>query len=340
MVDALPRISVITPSFNQARFLEATIRSVLEQDYHALEYIVMDGGSTDGSVEIIRKHAHHITCWESEKDRGQSHAINKGLARATGDIVAYLNSDDVYLPGTLLRVAEEWRRHPEAGVYYGRTVFVDAEGRELGDRPAFGLDYRLAELPRRIPFYQCAGFIRRTALRPGEGFREDIWGAMDFEMWLRLAGRGEGFRFIDAPLAGMTVHEASKGHSRGDVIWAEGARVLDEIRAAGGSPWSDELLRGEAGSLLWKAAMAAFCRGDAERSRELVSQASARLAEPDETAERFIVDCLAARFAVDHAAARRFACDPSGRLPRCWHRRVWWLRLRQVVKRWISRPSA
>ena len=113
-----PKISIVTPSFNQGQFIEETIRSVLDQDYPNLEYLVIDGGSTDQTIDIIRKYETQLSYWESEKDRGQVHAINKGLARATGDIFAYINSDDIYLPGTFATVAKYFdeHAHPQCSV--------------------------------------------------------------------------------------------------------------------------------------------------------------------------------------------------------------------------------
>src|SRR6266513_4869973 len=117
-----PRISIITPSFNQAQFLEETILSVLNQRYPNLEYIVIDGGSTDGCVDVIKRYEDRLAFWVSEPDRGQPHAINKGLAKATGEIVAFINSDDVYLPGALSTVASHFIESPERGWLCGDTL--------------------------------------------------------------------------------------------------------------------------------------------------------------------------------------------------------------------------
>ena len=120
----LPRISIVTPSFNQGQFIEKTICSVLDQNYPNLEYVVIDGGSTDETVEIIKKYAKHLTYWVSEPDRGQSHAINKGLAHCTGDVFNFLNSDDYLEPGALFHVAEAWNEKTDAAVY---TRFTGAD---------------------------------------------------------------------------------------------------------------------------------------------------------------------------------------------------------------------
>ena len=120
-----PKISVITPSYNQAQFLERTIKSIVEQDYPNLEYIVCDGGSTDGSVEIIKKYEDKITWWCSEKDKGQSNAINKGFKQATGDIVCWINSDDVLLEGALMEYARMYNENPDCSVFMAQTMRVD-----------------------------------------------------------------------------------------------------------------------------------------------------------------------------------------------------------------------
>jgi glycosyltransferase involved in cell wall biosynthesis len=210
-----PRISVVTPSFNQGRFIEETIRSVLLQGYPNLEYIIIDGESTDESLEIIARYEPWLTYWVSEKDRGQTHAINKGLRRSTSDIFAWLNSDDYYLEGIFQRVARHFRCHPEIDLIHGRCRVVNERGIKVGDRAGSITRYdEILDLWdvwwNERNFVQPEVFwTKRIANKIGP-FREDLFWVMDYEYWLRILRAGGRVGFIDAELASFRRHPNQK----------------------------------------------------------------------------------------------------------------------------------
>ena len=202
-----PKISIVTPSYNQGRYLEQTIVSVLSQDYERVEYIIIDGGSSDESVDIIRRHESCLSYWISESDRGQTHAINKGLERATGDLVAYINSDDFYLPGAFTAAAEHFRRRPDCEWVCGDVIFF-GDG-QATIRPKVVLPRSPAAwLTRRHFAPQPGMFWRRELLR--DGFDERFRYCFDFEMFLRLVFTGHRCEHLPSAVASFRLHEASK----------------------------------------------------------------------------------------------------------------------------------
>ena len=204
------KISIVTPSFNQGAYLEATLRSLLSQDYPDLELIVIDGGSTDQSVEIIRRYESHLSHWESEPDRGQSHALNKGFAHVHGDIWTWLNSDDLFEDGVLHRIAGLFQEHPDVGVVYGDCLYVAQDGETVVE--AFpGEPYsRLRHLAHRF-IAQPSCFFRMSMVPPA--VREDLQYCMDYDLWLRLAGRGVKFHYVPAVFSRYRLHDQSKSVS-------------------------------------------------------------------------------------------------------------------------------
>lgn len=188
MSAGVPLVSIVTPSFNQARYLEAAMASVLGQDHPRLEYIVIDGGSQDGSLEIIERHAGRLAHWTSEPDRGQGEAINKGLQRARGEIVAWLNSDDLYMQGAVSAAVQALARHPEAGMVYADGLMVDAQGRLL-DRHRYR-GYSVLDLLCFDVLLQPTVFMRREALEQAGLLREPYHLILDHDLWVRLAARG------------------------------------------------------------------------------------------------------------------------------------------------------
>ncbi|MCX6291827.1 MAG: glycosyltransferase family 2 protein [Bacteroidetes bacterium] len=180
-----PKISIITPSFNQGKFLEETIVSVIGQDYPNLEYIVIDGGSTDQSVEIIRKYERRLQYWTSEKDNGQSEAINKGLRMCTGDIITWLNSDDLFTPGALRRAADCFQKNPDAQLIHGRTIlFGDIKKEITKGADDADLDVRYFS---SIPFPQPSSFFTRKVLSEQGLLDEQLHYGMDFDYLIRIA---------------------------------------------------------------------------------------------------------------------------------------------------------
>jgi glycosyltransferase involved in cell wall biosynthesis len=219
------KISIITPSFNQADYLEETIQSVLAQGYAELEYLIIDGGSTDGSRAILARYRDQVAGCVEEPDRGQVEAINKGLARTTGEIVAFLNSDDLYLPGALAAVADWFREHPEGEWLCGETIFFGKGHPTTLYRPRLPASAAHA-LAWEAHCPQPAIFWRRRLL--GEGFREDYRYCFDHEWMVRLMLRGVKGASLPLPLAAYRLHERSKTVAESARFDEEFARLATE----------------------------------------------------------------------------------------------------------------
>lgn len=185
-MNELPQVSIITPSYNQVEFLEATIQSVLSQGYPHLDYGVVDGGSTDGSLEVIKRYEGQIDWWISEPDRGQADAINKGMERTGGEIIAWLNSDDIYLPGAVQKAVEVFRKF-DPGLVYGDALTIDAQGTPL-NALRFG-DWGLSDLMRFRVICQPAVFIKRKAWESVGGLDTTYHCMLDHHLWIRVAAQ-------------------------------------------------------------------------------------------------------------------------------------------------------
>jgi glycosyltransferase involved in cell wall biosynthesis len=221
-------VSIVTPSFQQARYLGETIRSVITQDHPDIEYAVVDGGSTDGSVDVIRGYADRLAWWVSEPDRGQTHAIRKGWDRARGEVLAYLNADDTYLPGAVRRAAAAFESDPGAVVVFGNCDLVDEVGGEVRRMPT-GPATLADVLARRTLIPQPAAFVRADAVREIDGPDEALHYAMDFDLWIRLLVRGSA-RFIGGPPLGrFRWHPASKSGSADEPFSRELLAILDRF---------------------------------------------------------------------------------------------------------------
>jgi glycosyltransferase involved in cell wall biosynthesis len=205
-----PKLSIITPSYNQGQFIEETIRSILLQNYPNLEYIIIDGGSTDNTVEIIKKYDQWITSWESKKDNGQSDAINKGFKKYTGEIFAWLNSDDTYLEGMVRRAIEYLMSHPETGIVYGDSLLTESDGtpteKTRDQRPFSYFDF-VENCENCI--VQPSSFIRRKVIDKVKELNPIYYYIMDWDFWLR-AGLYFKIEYIAELISTYRLHAESK----------------------------------------------------------------------------------------------------------------------------------
>lgn len=217
-----PRVSVVTPTLNMARFLRQTVDSVLSQDYPHLDYLVMDGGSTDGTVELLRSYGERLR-FVSGPDGGQGDAVNRGFKDTSGHVFAFLNADDTYRAGAVAAAARGFLERPGAGVVYGDGVHVDEHGRELAPYPT--RDFDPDSLSRRCIICQPAAFMARPALERVGLLDPSLRVALDWDLWIRLA-RDHRFARIPGVLATSRMHEANKTLGERRVLYREGAQLL------------------------------------------------------------------------------------------------------------------
>ena len=269
----LPLVSIVTPSFNQGEFIEATIQSVLAQDYPNIEYIVIDGASTDATVNVLQRYAEKIS-WISEPDRGQSDAINKGFLRARGDILAWMCSDDLYEPDTVSQVIEHFRQHGTTDMVYGECQYIDSQGQPIGKYPSSEFD-----ISSLLPFCfipQPTVFMRRSLLDCVGMVDADLQYAMDLDLWARVAMSGR-IDFMPQVLARYRLHDGTKTVSSSSAVEREGIRVRERYL---GDPNFRKCLgassRRVAGIVYLKAAAFHFYEGDfAKTCRYMIKAAAA-----------------------------------------------------------------
>lgn len=227
----LPLVSIITPSFNQAQFLEQTIQSVLGQDYPQIEYIIVDGGSTDGSVDMIKKYEGRLAWWISEQDQGQTDAINKGFAHSKGEVLAWINSDDTYNPRAVGQAVKYLIENPDVAMVYADCNFINEAGQVIGKFNSKQTDYRrlregYVHIPQQTMFFRAKYWQELGPLDPSFYF------AMDYDLWTRIASKAPIKYLAGQTWANFRIHDLGKTTTHDDRCWPEMLRV--HYRDAGG----------------------------------------------------------------------------------------------------------
>lgn len=221
----LPRISIVVPSFNQGRFIGATLQSIIDQGYPNLELIVVDGGSTDNTLSVIKQYEAHLACWVSESDSGQTAAINKGFVRSTGEIMAWINSDDLVAPGALHRVAGYFVKHPETNVVYGDRILINENGLQIGQWILPRHSSRVLQWIDFIP--QETLYWTRKAWNLIDGrLDEDFHFAMDWDFLLRLSAKRINIQHLPVFLGLFRVHDQQKTSSQINSIGQQEIRTI------------------------------------------------------------------------------------------------------------------
>lgn len=226
-----PLVTIVTPSYNQAPYLEETIKSVLSQTYNKIEYIIIDGGSEDGSLDVIGKYADYLAHWVSEKDRGQTEAINKGFDLARGEILAWINSDDTLLPNAVEEAVQFLQANQEIGLVYGDANYIDEKSRVIGKFPASQTDLkRLRRGYVHIP--QQASFFRKTLWDQVGPLDPEFFFAMDYDLWVRIASVSE-IRYVPRTWANFRLHRDAKTINADERCWPE----MLEVHFRDGGSW-------------------------------------------------------------------------------------------------------
>jgi glycosyltransferase involved in cell wall biosynthesis len=264
-----PLVSIVTTSYNQAAFLEETLRSVLGQDYESLEYLVIDDGSSDGSVEIVRRHADQLAWWDVQANRGQAAALNRGFGRARGDLLGFVSSDDTLLPGAVSRLAEEFERDPDVLLAYGGADYVDERSRRVAPVPS--PEWDLARFARTgiQPIPQPASLWSRRAWELAGSFDEESWALFDTELYLRIGAAGRVVR-VPETIATFRLHPESKQLSRHSRMAEECVRFADEFFGSDRLPAPlRPYARSGRASFYRRGALALYAQGEIARARKL-----------------------------------------------------------------------
>lgn len=243
------KFSIVTPTYNQADFLERTILSVINQVGVEYEYVIIDGKSRDNTVSIIRKYEEKLRHWESEEDRGQSHAINKGFSLATGDIFAYLNSDDVYTANALSYVKKMFEDNPEVDVVYGDCGYMDSN--DVVFRVKKAPQFSKSHLYKKNFIFQPATFFRRRIYEKIGPLDERYHFCMDYEYWIRMAKNAAVFRRLPMTLACMRFHDLAKSVAKIQIALNEERAMKLEYGFAWWEVQSNYLYKKFIGRYMW-----------------------------------------------------------------------------------------